>query len=164
MIKKIFISLKLLFIGITISNSAAALDCNFTNLIGGNIPLNFGVYNPLEISTLQITTDINFECGPDIFFVTPFVIDLYITGGTIQNGRRIIPGPAGTNLKFILASDQQCLSEIKNNIVFSTRIDRFPIKRNYTVSIFGCVFPGQDVSDGQYVTNLTAIISTRRGR
>jgi hypothetical protein len=74
MIKKILIALKFLFIGITISNSATALDCDFTNLIGGNIPLNFGIYNPLENNALQISTDISFECGPDIFFVTPYTI------------------------------------------------------------------------------------------
>jgi hypothetical protein len=48
------------------------------------------------------TTDINFECGPDIFFVTPYTIELVITGGTSQNGKRIFVGPSGKNLEFIL--------------------------------------------------------------
>jgi spore coat protein U-like protein len=164
MIKKILISLKLLFIGLTISSSASALDCDFTNLIGGKIPLNFGFYNPLETNALQISTDINFECGPDIFFVTPYTIELVITGGNTQNGSRVILGPAGKNLQFILATDQQCLNEIKNNAVIFTRVDQFPRKRTYRFTIFGCVFPGQDVSVGQYQTNLRSIITTRRGR
>ena len=164
MIKKILISLKLLFIGITISNSANALDCDFTNLIGGNIPLNFGVYNPLDKYALQISTDISFECGPDIFFVTPYTIELVITGGNFQNGSRVILGPGGNNLPFILATDQQCLNEIKNNAVIFNRVDQFPRKRTYRFTIFGCVFPGQFVSVGQYQTNLRSIIRTRRGR
>jgi spore coat protein U-like protein len=164
MIKKTLISLKLLFIGCVISNSATALDCDFTNLIGGNIPLNFGIYNPLENNALQISTDISFECGPDIFFVTPYTIELVITGGNFQNGSRVILGPAGNNLPFILATDQQCLNEIKNNAVIFNRVDQFPRKRTYRFTIFGCIFPGQFVSIGQYQANLRSIIRTRRGR
>jgi spore coat protein U-like protein len=155
---------KLFLIAFLASSNTYALDCNFTNLIGGKISLNFGVYNPLEINPLKITTDINFECGPDIFFVTPYTIELVITGGTSQNGKRIFVGPSGKNLEFILSTDQQCLNEIKNNLVFFTRVDQFPRKRTYQVSIFGCVFPDQDVSVGQYLSNLRAIITTRRGR
>ncbi len=162
--KNYFITLKILCLGLTLSSNVFALDCDFTNLIGGKIPLNFGLYNPIEINTLQISTDINFECGPDIVFGAPYTINLTIAGGATQNGVRVIPGPLGKNLKFIIASDQQCLNEIKNNIVFFTRIDQFPRKRTYRVSIFGCVFPGQDVAVGQYVSNLRAVISTRIGR
>ena len=162
--KNYFITLKILCLGLTLSSNVFALDCDFTNLIGGKIPLNFGLYNPIEINTLQISTDINFECGPDIVFVAPYTINLTITGGATQNGVRVIPGPLGKNLKFIIASDQQCLNEIRNNIVFFARTDQFPRKRTYRVSIFGCVFPGQDVAVGQYVSNLRAVISTRIGR
>ena len=159
--KKILLYLKVFLLGLTLNSNAFALDCNFTNLIGGKIPLNFGLYNPLETNPLQISTDINFECGPDIIFVAPYTINLTITGGTTQNGVRVIPGPLGKNLKFIIASDQQCLNEIKNNVVFFARTDQFPRKRTYRVSIFGCVFPSQDVSVGQYVSTLRAFISTR---
>ena len=62
--KKFFITLKILCLGLTLSSNAFALDCDFTNLIGGKILLNFGLYNPLEANALQISTDINFECGP----------------------------------------------------------------------------------------------------
>lgn len=162
--KNLFITFKILCLGLTLSSNAFALDCDFTNLIGGKILLNFGLYNPLEANALQISTDINFECGPDIIFVAPYTINLTITGGTTQNGVRVIPGPLGKNLKFIIASDQQCLNEIRNNIVFFARTDQFPRKRNYRVSIFGCVFPGQDVAVGQYMSNLRVVISTRIGR
>ena len=162
--KKILLYLKVFLLGLILNSNAFALDCNFTNLIGGKIPLNFGLYNPLETNPLQISTDINFECGPDIIFVAPYTINLTITGGTTKNGVRVIPGPSGKNLKFIIASDQQCLNEIKNNVVFFARTDQFPRKRTYRVSIFGCVFPGQDVAVGQYVSTLRAVISTRLGR
>ena len=66
-------------------------------------------------------------------------------------------------LGYYTVGDKKYYSKVQA-LIEGTRTDQFPRKRNYRVSIFGCVPPDQDVAVGQYVSNLTAVISTRIGR
>ena len=137
---------------IATAQPAGAASCQFTSVIG----VNFGTYSVFNTSPTASTGSVTYKCNNGANSVT---IDLSRGSAATYFPRQMLKSTEALQYNLYLdAAATQVWGDGTGGTVQYGPVNP-PGNTNVTVTIFGRVPPGQDVSAGSYVDTITATIN-----